>query len=127
MLPAWARAPLWLPYVPPLEATVIKMAGNAVVGGIRWAMSTGQADQMTRWPEPEKPEPGQESVWDYPRPPRLEDFAGEITVELGGEHDRIDETWLAGAGDEPSADLLPAPRMLLRRSAAPDVGRIVVV
>ena len=23
-------------------------------------------------------------MWDYPRPPRLEDFAGEITVELGG-------------------------------------------
>ena len=41
MLPAWARAPLWLPYVPPLESTVIKMAGNAVVGGIRWAMTTG--------------------------------------------------------------------------------------
>ena len=39
---------------------------------------------MTRWPEPEKPGPGQESVWDYPRPPRLEDFAGAITVELGG-------------------------------------------
>jgi len=30
-------------------------------------------------------EPGQESVWDYPRPPRLEVFDGEITVELGGE------------------------------------------
>jgi uncharacterized protein (DUF427 family) len=24
-------------------------------------------------------------VWDYPRPPRLELFAGSITVELGGE------------------------------------------
>jgi uncharacterized protein (DUF427 family) len=23
-------------------------------------------------------------VWDYPRPPRLEEFAGSITVELGG-------------------------------------------
>ena len=43
MLPPWARAPLWLPYVPPVEATVIKMAGNAVVGGIRWAMGTAQA------------------------------------------------------------------------------------
>ena len=26
----------------------------------------------------------EESVWDYPRPPRLETFAGSITVELGG-------------------------------------------
>ncbi len=44
MLPAWARAPLWLPYVPPVEATVIKMAGNIVVGGIRWAMTPARAD-----------------------------------------------------------------------------------
>lgn len=27
----------------------------------------------------------QESVWDYPRPPRLEPFSGPITVELGGQ------------------------------------------
>jgi uncharacterized protein (DUF427 family) len=40
---------------------------------------------MNRWPEPETPLPGQESVWDYPRPPRLEDFAGVITVDLGGQ------------------------------------------
>lgn len=36
-------------------------------------------------PQPIKPGPGQESVWDYPRPPRLEEFRGSITVELGGE------------------------------------------
>ncbi|WP_137149539.1 DUF427 domain-containing protein [Mycolicibacterium sp. CR10] len=36
-------------------------------------------------PVPDKPRPGQESVWDYPRPPRLEEFAGSITVELGGQ------------------------------------------
>lgn len=29
--------------------------------------------------------PPRESVWDYPRPPRVEPFTGEITVELGGE------------------------------------------
>jgi uncharacterized protein (DUF2236 family) len=39
MLPAWARMPLLLPYFPPVEATVIRMAGHAVVGGIRWAMT----------------------------------------------------------------------------------------
>jgi uncharacterized protein (DUF427 family) len=27
-----------------------------------------------------KPGPGQESVWDYPRPPRVEDFGGHIQV-----------------------------------------------
>lgn len=31
-----------------------------------------------------EPEPGQESVWDYPRPPKLEVYAGQITVEFGG-------------------------------------------
>lgn len=30
-------------------------------------------------------EPRKESVWDYPRPPRVEPFTGLITVELGGE------------------------------------------
>ena len=34
-------------------------------------------------PRRQLPLPGQESVWDYPRPPRLETFDGEITVELG--------------------------------------------
>jgi uncharacterized protein (DUF427 family) len=37
------------------------------------------------WPKPDMPGPGQESVWHYPRPPRLERFDGSITVELGGE------------------------------------------
>lgn len=39
MLPAWARLPLLLPYVPPLEVTVTRMAGRALIGGIRWAMT----------------------------------------------------------------------------------------
>lgn len=32
----------------------------------------------------EEPGPGQESVWDYPRPPKLEPVPERITVELGG-------------------------------------------
>ena len=40
---------------------------------------------MAARPTPDKPRPGQESVWDYPRPPRLEEFTGSITVELGGQ------------------------------------------
>ena len=31
-----------------------------------------------------EPQPGQESVWDYPRPPRLEDSARHIEVVLNG-------------------------------------------
>ncbi len=31
-----------------------------------------------------EPGPGQESVWDYPRPPRVEPTAARVRVELGG-------------------------------------------
>ena len=36
------------------------------------------------WPDPERPGPGQESVWDYPRPPRLESTSALLEVVLGG-------------------------------------------
>ncbi|APX85037.1 hypothetical protein BV511_10110 [Methylorubrum extorquens] len=35
-------------------------------------------------PIPVRPGPGQESVWDYPRPPRLEPVPERLTVILGG-------------------------------------------
>ncbi|MDP9115900.1 MAG: DUF2236 domain-containing protein [Actinomycetota bacterium] len=38
MLPRWARWPLRLPYLPVAEATVVRVAGEQVVRGIRWAM-----------------------------------------------------------------------------------------
>jgi len=41
MLPAWARLPLRLPYLPPLEVTAVRMAGRTLVGGIRWALARG--------------------------------------------------------------------------------------
>jgi len=31
-----------------------------------------------------EPGPGQESVWDYPRPPRVEETAERVTVDFGG-------------------------------------------
>ena len=31
-----------------------------------------------------QPKPGQESVWDYPRPPRLEPTTKHLRIELGG-------------------------------------------
>jgi uncharacterized protein (DUF427 family) len=36
-------------------------------------------------PDPIKPGSGQESVWDYPRPPRLEPVAKRIRVVFGGQ------------------------------------------
>lgn len=34
--------------------------------------------------QPDPPGPGQESVWDYPRPPRVEPSSREVVVVLGG-------------------------------------------
>ena len=39
---------------------------------------------MRRRPTPDPVEPGQESVWDYPRPPRVEPTTEHVVVELGG-------------------------------------------
>jgi uncharacterized protein (DUF427 family) len=39
----------------------------------------------SRRPTPDPVGPGQESVWDYPRPPRLEATSALLQVELGGE------------------------------------------
>ena len=44
LLPVWARLPLRLPYLPPLEATGIRVAGRVLVGGIRWALSADQPE-----------------------------------------------------------------------------------
>lgn len=44
MLPPWARLPLRLPYLPPVEATGIRLAGRVLVGGIRWAMTANQPE-----------------------------------------------------------------------------------
>ena len=38
---------------------------------------------MAQMPRPESTAAGQESVWDYPRPPRVEEFVGSIAIELG--------------------------------------------
>ncbi len=39
---------------------------------------------MTSPPRPEVPGPGQESAWDYPRPPRVEPSDETVEVRLGG-------------------------------------------
>lgn len=42
------------------------------------------AGRLTARPVPVPPGPGQESVWDYPRPPRLEPVPERIRVTIGG-------------------------------------------
>jgi uncharacterized protein (DUF2236 family) len=39
LLPRWARGPLWLPYVPVVEHTLVRAGGQAVTHGIRWVMA----------------------------------------------------------------------------------------
>lgn len=39
---------------------------------------------LPRGVRPDEPGPGQESVWDYPRPPRLEPNTRHLVVVLGG-------------------------------------------
>ncbi|GAA4933340.1 oxygenase MpaB family protein [Streptomyces coeruleoprunus] len=39
LLPPWAREPLGLPYLPRVEDTVVRTAGRALVGTIRWALA----------------------------------------------------------------------------------------
>lgn len=64
---------------------------------------------VNRWPTPETPGPHQESVWDYPRPPRLEEFRGSITVDLGGaEIARTDRGWRVLETSHPPTYYLPA-------------------
>lgn len=59
-------------------------------------------------PVPDKPLPGQESVWDYPRPPRLEELSGSITVELGGQTvARTERAWRVLETSHPPTYYLP--------------------
>lgn len=59
-------------------------------------------------PVPERPGPGQESVWDYPRPPRLEEYAGSLVVELGGvEVARATRGWRVLETSHPPTYYLP--------------------
>jgi uncharacterized protein (DUF2236 family) len=39
LLPAWARWPLRLPYLPIAEATAVRVAGRGLVSGLRWVMT----------------------------------------------------------------------------------------
>lgn len=46
MLPGWARLPLRLPYLPPVESTAIRLAGRVLVGAIRWALSANPPETL---------------------------------------------------------------------------------
>lgn len=69
-----------------------------------------------------EPGPGQESVWDYPRPPRLESSAKEVVVRAGGaELGRTGRAYRVLETSHPPTWYLPAADLdatMMRRSAA---------
>lgn len=61
-----------------------------------------------RRPAPDTVGPGQESVWDYPRPPRLERTTAELVIELGGvEVARTTSGWRVLETSHPPTYYLP--------------------
>ena len=74
-----------------------------------------------------EPGPGQESVWDYPRPPRVEPSDEEVVVRLGGQ--RVEQLAVDALGqerDEALAALCAGEELLAggRQIARPDVDLV---
>ena len=66
-----------------------------------------------RTPTPDPVGPGQESVWDYPRPPRLERTSVRLEVELGGVVvASTTDGWRVLETSHPPTYYLPAPSFL---------------
>ena len=71
---------------PPLTHHQRKTSGGQTISTLTtasYSVDMTARRSQGRSASPVKPVPGQESMWDYPRPPRLEIFVGSITVELG--------------------------------------------
>ena len=78
---------------------------------------------MTRTVRPDPTRPGQESVWSYPRPPRLERVAARLRVVLGGE--TVADTiwgWRVLETSHPPVYYLP-PGDIQPGAVAPALGR----
>lgn len=66
-----------------------------------------------RHPKPDPTVPGQESVWDYPRPPRLETSTDSIEIVLGGQViARTNATWRVLETSHPPSYYLPRDAFL---------------
>lgn len=69
-----------------------------------------RSDRARRLPPgvvPERPGPGQESVWDYPRPPSLHADARTVVVTFGGEVCRTDRAYRVCETSHPPTWYLP--------------------
>jgi uncharacterized protein (DUF427 family) len=105
--------------VRPVVASRTPRRGNDVVTPLR----VPHDGHMTRRPEPVAPGPGQESVWDYPRPPAclrsdrrvVVRVRGDVVVDTRGAY-RVLETSHPPTWYVPPADV--APGVLARSDAA---------
>ena len=61
-------------------------------------------------PKRTEPLPGQESVWDYPRPPRLEKVSARLRVIFSGQTIADTRSGLSCTRDQPPAGLLHSAR-----------------
>ncbi len=78
---------------------------------------------MSRPRGAQEPGPGQESVWDYPRPPRIERSPARVRIELGGVTVAdTDQTWRVLETSHPPVHYLPwgafaVPLVVARRTS----------
>jgi uncharacterized protein (DUF427 family) len=68
-----------------------------------------------------EPGPGQESVWDYPRPPRVERVAERVTVEFAGEV-VVDTTEAVRVLETSHPPVYYVPRSAVRAELSPAPG-----
>jgi uncharacterized protein (DUF427 family) len=70
---------------------------------------------------PVRPAPGQESVWDYPRPPRVEPCTAEFVIELGGKVvARTSSAWRVLETSHPPTYYLPRSAFVVGSLRAAD-------
>ena len=65
---------------------------------------------MIMHPKRIEPSAGQESVWDYPRPPRLEKVSARLRVIFNGQTIADTVVRISRAGNQPPTGLLPPAR-----------------
>ena len=92
-------------------------AGASPATASRTGDNRAMSRRLPRGVEPVLPGPGQESVWDYPRPPRVEPSPSGSSSSRRV-RDRRHDPCVPRAGDQPPAVLVPPARRLRRRRAA---------
>ena len=77
-------------------------------------------------PAPDPVAAGQESVWDYPRPPRIEPVARRVTIELGGER-IVDTSDVVRVLETSHPPVYYVPDRGVRRGRADSGARVILL